>query len=202
MRDRSEHIRPWSDHDPTQKTQTATRRATEATFRTRQEQIVLKITTFPTPAIIPNFTTCCACHEKSHSNFTKYCTCHAKWISWLIRVTYERHLQCAEQQESPCACHAKWISSLIRLNTAPATQNALYASVLFFSVLASISWYLFSLGFFSLLASILSWHFFSLGICSLLVSILSWHLLSLGILSWHLFSLSIYSLLASILSHF
>ena len=59
-------IREWSDHDPTQKTQTATRRATEATFRTRQEQILLKITTFPAPAIIPNFTTCCACHEKWH----------------------------------------------------------------------------------------------------------------------------------------
>ena len=38
-------------------------------------------------------------HMKSHlqcaeqhwfpSNFTKYCACHAKWISWLIRITYE-----------------------------------------------------------------------------------------------------------------
>ena len=83
MRDRSEHdptmIWPWSDHDPTQKTQTATRRATEPTFRTRQEQILLKITTFPAPAIIPNFTTCCACHEKWHMNFTKCCACHEKW---------------------------------------------------------------------------------------------------------------------------
>ena len=65
-------IRPRSEHDPTQKTQTATRRATEATFRTRQEQILLKITTFPAPAIIPNFITCCACHEKWHMNFTKW----------------------------------------------------------------------------------------------------------------------------------
>ena len=23
------------------------------------------------------------------SNFTKYCACHAKWISWLIHITYE-----------------------------------------------------------------------------------------------------------------
>ena len=67
--------------------------------------------------------------------------------------------------------------------------------------------HLFSLGIYSLLASILSWHLFSLGIYSLLASILSWHLFSLGIysllasiLSWHLFSLGIYSLLASILS--
>ena len=72
-------IRDRSENDPTQKTQTATRRATEATFRTRQEQILLKITTFPAPAIIPNFTTCCACHEKWHMNFTKCCACHEKW---------------------------------------------------------------------------------------------------------------------------
>ena len=68
MRDRSENdptmIRDRSDHDPTQKRQTATRRAAKDTFRTRQEQILLKITTFPAPAIIPNFTTSCACHEK------------------------------------------------------------------------------------------------------------------------------------------
>ena len=67
----SDHDPSISDHDPTQETQTATRRATEATFRTRQEQILLKITTFPAPAIMPNFTTCCACHEKWHMNFSK-----------------------------------------------------------------------------------------------------------------------------------
>ena len=39
------------------------------------------------------------------------------WSAWHMK----RHLQCAEQQESPsnftkyCACHAKWISSLIRV---------------------------------------------------------------------------------------
>ena len=27
--------------------------------------------------------------QASRSNFTKYCTCHAKWISWLIHITYE-----------------------------------------------------------------------------------------------------------------
>ena len=27
--------------------------------------------------------------QESSSNFTKYCACHAKWISWLIRVTYK-----------------------------------------------------------------------------------------------------------------
>ena len=31
----------------------------------------------------------CAEQAKSTSNLTKYCACHAKWISWLIRVSYE-----------------------------------------------------------------------------------------------------------------
>ena len=31
----------------------------------------------------------CAEQQASPSNFTKYCTCHAKWISWLIHITYE-----------------------------------------------------------------------------------------------------------------
>ena len=31
----------------------------------------------------------CAEQAKATSNLTKYCACHAKWISWLIRVTYE-----------------------------------------------------------------------------------------------------------------
>ena len=31
----------------------------------------------------------CAGQQASPSNFTKYCACHAKWISWLIHITYE-----------------------------------------------------------------------------------------------------------------
>ena len=31
----------------------------------------------------------CAEQQESSSSFTKYCACHAKWISWLIRITYE-----------------------------------------------------------------------------------------------------------------
>ena len=31
----------------------------------------------------------CAEQQESPSTFTKYCACHAKWISWLIRFTYE-----------------------------------------------------------------------------------------------------------------
>ena len=31
----------------------------------------------------------CAEQAKSTSNLSKYCACHAKWISWLIRASYE-----------------------------------------------------------------------------------------------------------------
>ena len=31
----------------------------------------------------------CAEQQSTPSNLTKYCACHAKWISWLIRITYE-----------------------------------------------------------------------------------------------------------------
>ena len=30
----------------------------------------------------------CVEQQESSSNLTKYCACHAKWISWLIHVTY------------------------------------------------------------------------------------------------------------------
>ena len=85
MRGRSEHdptmIRPWNR-------QSATRLASEVTFHAHHEHFVLKNTTFRAPAIIPNFTEYCACHEKWHSNFTKYCACHAKWLSWSILFTH------------------------------------------------------------------------------------------------------------------
>ena len=97
MRGRSDHdpsiIRAWSEHDPSMirpwNRQSATRLATEVTFHAHHEHFVLKNTTFRAPAIIPNFTEYCACHEKWHFNFTKYCACHEKWISWLILVTDE-----------------------------------------------------------------------------------------------------------------
>ena len=93
MRDRSEHdptmIRDRSDPE---KRKTEPAAPPRLLFRTRQEQILLKITTFPAPAIIPNFTTCCACHEKWHMNFTKCCACHAKW--------HMNSTKC-------CACHTK-----------------------------------------------------------------------------------------------
>ena len=86
MRGRSDHdpsmIRPWNR-------QSATRLATEVTFHAHHEHFVLKNTTFRAPAIIPNFTEYCACHEKWHLNFTKYCACHAKWLSWSILFTHE-----------------------------------------------------------------------------------------------------------------
>ena len=102
MRGRSETdptmIRPWSDHDPTMKTQTATRLATEVTFRAHHEHFLLKNTTFRAQSYIHTFTKCCACHKKWHLNFTKYCTCHEKW-----RLNFTKY----------CTCHTKWLACLI-----------------------------------------------------------------------------------------
>ena len=89
-------MRGRSDHDPTMIREwnrpSATRLATEVTFHAHHEQFVLKNTTFRAPAIIPNFTEYCACHEKWHLNFTKHCACHEKW-----------HLNFTKY----CACHEK-----------------------------------------------------------------------------------------------
>ena len=79
MRDRSDRdpsmIRAWSEHDPRMirawNRQSATRLATGVTFRALHEHFLLKNTKFRAPAIIPNFTEYCACHEKWHFNFTK-----------------------------------------------------------------------------------------------------------------------------------
>ena len=83
MRGRSENdprmIRAGSELDPSWKPSSATRLATEVTFQDHHEHFVLKNTTFRAPAIIPNFTEYCACHEKWHFNFTEYCACHEKW---------------------------------------------------------------------------------------------------------------------------
>ena len=43
-----------------------------------RSHFLLKNTTFRAPAIIPNFTEYCACHEKWQFNIPKYCACHAK----------------------------------------------------------------------------------------------------------------------------
>ena len=72
-------IREWSELDPTMKPSSATRLATEVTFQDHHDLFVLKITTFRAPAIILNFTECCARHEKWQFNITKYCACHEKW---------------------------------------------------------------------------------------------------------------------------
>ena len=82
-------IRAWSEHDPKIKSSSRTRRFGDLTRPILETHFVWKNTTFRAPAISQNCTKCCACHEKSHSNFTKYCACHAKWISWLIRVSFE-----------------------------------------------------------------------------------------------------------------
>ena len=54
-------IRAWNR-------QSATRLATEVTFRAQQEHFLLKNTTFRAQAFIQKFTKCCTCHEKWHLN--------------------------------------------------------------------------------------------------------------------------------------
>ena len=76
--DDSNMIRTRSDHDPTMNSSSRTRPFAEVTFGASETHFVLKITTFHAPAIYPNFTKYCACHEKRHSKITKYCACHEK----------------------------------------------------------------------------------------------------------------------------
>ena len=104
MRGRSENdprpFRPWTR-------QSATRHATEVTFRAPDERFVLKNTTFRAPAIFPNFTKYCAYHEKWHLNFTKYCACQEKWhLNFTKYCAYHAkwHLNFTKY----CAYHAKW----------------------------------------------------------------------------------------------
>ena len=101
---RSEHdprpIREWNG-------QSATCLATEVPFHAHHEHFVLKNTPFRAPAIIPNFTEYCACHEKWHFNFTKYCACHEKW-----HLNFTKYCACHEKWHfnftKYCACHEKW----------------------------------------------------------------------------------------------
>ena len=82
-------MRGRSEHDPTMKTQTATRLASEVTFRAHHEHFLLKNTTFRAQSYIQTFTKYCACHVKCHLNFTKYCACHAERLTYLVLIAYE-----------------------------------------------------------------------------------------------------------------
>ena len=92
-------IRAWSEHDPSMNSSSRTRPFAEVTFRASETHFVLKITTFRAPAIYPNFTKSCACHQKWHSDITKYCACHEKWHSDITKC---------------CACHEKWHSDITK----------------------------------------------------------------------------------------
>ena len=113
--------------------QSATRRATEVTFRARHAHLFMKNTTFRAPALFPNFTKYCACHEKWQWNFTKYCACHEK-----RHFNFPKHCACHKKCylnfTKYCACQLNRLSSLIPMlgapgatpmspNTAPATEN-------------------------------------------------------------------------------
>ena len=86
--DASIPMRGRSEHDPNMNSSSRTRPFAEVTFHASETHFALKITTFRAPAIYPNFTKYCACHEKWQSDITKYCACPEKWYASLIVVTY------------------------------------------------------------------------------------------------------------------
>ena len=94
-------VREWSGHDPSMNSLSRTRPFAKVTFSALETHFVVKITTFRAPAIYPNFTKCCACHEKWHSHITKCCACHEKWHSNI--TTY-----CARHEKWHCTWHEKW----------------------------------------------------------------------------------------------
>ena len=122
-------IRAWSEHDPTMKTQTATRLATGVTFRAHHEHFLLNNTTFRAQSYIQTFTKYCACHEKYNSSTSRSTAPATKSDTWTSPNTapatqkdshasssshMKPHFQCAEPQVSLsnltkyCACHEKW----------------------------------------------------------------------------------------------
>ena len=113
-------MRGRSEHDPSMKTQTATRLASEVTFRAHHEHFLLKNTTFRAQSYIQTFTKYCACHVKCHLNFTKYCACHEKW-----------HLNFTKY----CACHEKWHLNFTKYCAGHCTVTELYCTLLYLTLL-------------------------------------------------------------------
>ena len=141
-------IRAWSEHDPTMKTQTATRLATEVTFRAHHEHFLLKNTTFRAQSYIQTFTKYCACHEKCHLNFTKYCACHEKWHlnftkycacheKWHLNFT--KYCACHEKWHlnftKYCTCHEKWHLNFTKYCACHCTVTELYCTLLYLTLL-------------------------------------------------------------------
>ena len=111
MRGRSDHdprmIREWSENDPSMKTQTATRLATEVTFRAHHEHFLLKNTTFRAQSYIQTFTTYTAPATKSDTWTSPSTAPATKSDTWTSPST------------APATKSDTWTSP----NTAPATKN-------------------------------------------------------------------------------
>ena len=65
----------------------------------------------------------CAVQQESASNFTKYSACHAKWISWLIRLTYEASFTMRRASKVKYNARNNKRHPPTPPNTAPATKN-------------------------------------------------------------------------------
>ena len=105
-------IRAGSEQDPSMKPSLRNPPRNRGYFSRPPRAFCIENTTFRAPAIIPNFTEYCACHEKWHFNFTEYCACHEKW-----------HLNSTKQ----CTCHEK------------SHYAILYSSLVFATILLRIS---------------------------------------------------------------
>ena len=120
-------IRPWSEHNPKITSSSRSCRFRRPYSSHLGRAFCAEKKTFRAPAISQNFTKCRACHEKSQSTSWSPPSANTApatkkeprdWSASHMK----RHLQCAEQQESPsnfnkyCPCHAKWISWLIRIS--------------------------------------------------------------------------------------
>ena len=93
-------IREWN--------RSATRRATEVTFRARHiEKYNISRSGYLSKFTNYCYTKHCACHEKWHLSFTKYCPCHEK-----SHLNFTKNRACHKKWHLSftkyCACHEKW----------------------------------------------------------------------------------------------
>ena len=155
--------------------QSATHPALEVTLSAHQAHFVLNNIAFGAPAIIPNFTKCCACQWQV--NCTKSCACHTNWMfnlnaisqniapamktdsctchensSNITPATKKWHFNCMRY----CMCHGQWVCNL-----SAASPNIARATKRVLSSCATLLWFYYSLSLSCFVSSFL-WHYFSL----------------------------------------
>ena len=89
-----------------------TRSFAEVTFRSSETHFVLEITAFRAPAIYPNFTKCCPCHEKWRCNTTKCCACHELQHHQFLRLPRNVTFQHQQMLRLPRKVRLSWLIPL------------------------------------------------------------------------------------------